>query len=74
MIHPSLLFPHVHFETNPDYDFIDKPIHMILPYFPVLKAQDTRNSAVASDANKGYELQKFDKITQFLLLLEYHER
>ena len=33
MIHPSLLFPHVHFETNPDYDFIDKPIHMILPYF-----------------------------------------
>ena len=33
MIHPSSLFPHVHFETNPDYDFIDKPIHMILPYF-----------------------------------------
>ena len=38
MIHPSLLFPHVHFETNPDYDFIDKPIHMILPYFSRLES------------------------------------
>ena len=48
MSHPSLLFPHGHFETTPDYDFTDNPIHMILPYFPVLKAQDTRHSAPAS--------------------------
>ena len=48
MIHPSLLFLRGHFETNPGYDSTDNPIHMILPYFPVLKAQDTRNSAPAS--------------------------
>ena len=48
MIHLSLLFLHGHFESTPDYDFTDVPIHMILPYFPVLKAQDTRNSAPAS--------------------------
>ena len=44
----SLLFLHGHFETTPDCDFTDKPINMILPYFPVLKAQDTRNAAPAS--------------------------
>ena len=47
VIHPSLLFLHGHFETHPDYDFTDDPIHMILPYFPV-QAQDTRHSAPAS--------------------------
>ena len=48
MIHPSLLFLDGHLETNPDNDFTDDPIHTILPYFPVLKAQDVRNSALAS--------------------------
>ena len=48
MIHLSLLFLHGHFETNPDYDLTDSDIHMFMPYFPVLKAQDTRNSAPAS--------------------------
>ena len=49
MIHPSsLLFLDGHLETTPDYDFADDPIHMILPFFPVLKAQDTRHSAPAS--------------------------
>ena len=48
MIHLSLLFLHGHFESTPDYDFTGNPIHMILPYFPVLEAQDTRNSAPAS--------------------------
>ena len=48
-IHPSsLMFFDGHFETNPDYDFTNDPIHMILPYFPVLKAQDMRHSAPAS--------------------------
>ena len=47
-IHPSLLFLHGHFETNPDYDFTDSDIREILSYFPVLKAQDTCNSAHAS--------------------------
>ena len=46
--HLSLLFPHGHFETTPDYDFTDDPVHMFLPYLLVLKAQDTRNSAPAS--------------------------
>ena len=41
------LFLDGHFETNPDYDFTDDPIHMILPYFSVLKAQDMRHSAPA---------------------------
>ena len=72
MIHPSLLFPHGHFETNPDYDFIDKPIHMILSYFspPESARHEQLRSCIAkfgylakSDANKGYEPQKFDKIT-----------
>ena len=48
MSHPSLLFLHGHFETTPDYDFTDSDIHMILPYFPILEAQDKRNSAPAS--------------------------
>ena len=48
MIHLSLLFPHGHFETIPDYDFTDDPVHTFLSYFPVLKAQDMRNSAPAS--------------------------
>ena len=49
MIHPSsLLFLDGHFETNPDYGLTDSDIHEILPYFPVLKAQHTRNSAPAS--------------------------
>ena len=48
MSHPSLLFPRGHFETSPDYGFTDDPVHMFLPYLPVLKAQDTRNSAPAS--------------------------
>ena len=48
MIDPSLLFLDGHFETNPDYDFTEDPIHTILPYFPVLKAQDMRHSAPAS--------------------------
>ena len=48
MFHPSLLFLDGHFETNPDYDFTDSDIHEILPYFPVLKAQDMRHSAPAS--------------------------
>ena len=46
--HLSLLFLHGHFETTPDHDFTDSDIHNFLPYFPVLKAQDTRNSAHAS--------------------------
>ena len=48
MIHPSLLFLDGHLETNPDYDFTDDLIHTILPYFPVLKAQNMRHSAPAS--------------------------
>ena len=48
MSHPSLLFLHGHFETTPDHDFTDSDIHMILPYFPILEAQDKRNSAPAS--------------------------
>ena len=49
MIYPSsLLFLEGHFETNLDYDVTDSDIHGILPYFPVLKAQHTRNSAPAS--------------------------
>ena len=48
MIHLSLQFLHGHFETTPDYDFTDDPVHAILPCFPVLKAQDTRHSAPAS--------------------------
>ena len=47
MSHPSLLIPHGHFETTPDYDFTDDPVHTFLPYLPVPKAQDTRNSARA---------------------------
>ena len=47
MSHPSSLFPHGHFETTPDYDFTDDPVHTFLPHIPVLKAQDTRNSARA---------------------------
>ena len=35
-------------ETNPDHNFTDDTIHMILPYFPVPKAQDMRHSAPAS--------------------------
>ena len=31
---------HGHFETTPDYDFTDDPIHTSLPNFPVLKAHD----------------------------------
>ena len=42
--YPSRLL-HSH---DPDYDFTDSDIHMILPYFPVLKAQDMRHSAPAS--------------------------
>ena len=49
VIHPSLLFPHGHFETTPDYDFTDdSDIHKFLSYFPVLKPQDMRHSAPAS--------------------------
>ena len=48
MSHPSLLFLDGHFETNPDYDFTDDLIHMILLYCPVLKAQGMRHSAPAS--------------------------
>ena len=48
MTHLSLLFPHGHFETNPDNDFTDSDIYKFLPYFPVLKAQDVRHSAPAS--------------------------
>ena len=47
MIHLSLLFLHGHFETTPDYDLTDSVMHMILPYFPVLQAQETRNFAPA---------------------------
>ena len=48
MPHPSLLFPHGHFETNPDYDFTDDRVDTFLPYLLVLKAQDMRHSAHAS--------------------------
>ena len=49
MVHPSsLLLVHDHFETTPDFDLTDADIHKILPYLPVLKAQDTRNCAPAS--------------------------
>ena len=48
MIHPSLLFLDGHFETTLGCDFTHNPIHMILYYFPVLKAQDVRHSALAS--------------------------
>ena len=44
MFHLSLLFPHGHFETNPDITFLST----FLPYLPVLKAQDMRHSAHAS--------------------------
>ena len=58
MIHLSLLFSDGHFETNPDHDFTDKPT--ILPYFPVLKAQDMRNSA--PEQNTSFEFYELDKI------------
>ena len=98
MIHPSsLLFPHGHIETNPDYDFTDSDIHMILPYFPVLKAQDVRHSAPASRSLASWPDQMQTQVmsprsstrsllwtmtrysstirtTQFLRLLENHER
>ena len=45
MSHPSLLFPHGHFETTPDHDFTDDFVDTFLPYLPALKPQDTRNSA-----------------------------
>ena len=48
MFHPSLLFLHGHFETTPDCDFTDDPVHTFLPYLPVLNAQDMRHSAHAS--------------------------
>ena len=48
MIHPSLLFLDGHFETTPDDDFTDDPVHTFLPYLPVLKAQDMRHSTHAS--------------------------
>ena len=53
-------------ETTPDYDFTDDPIHMILPYFPVLKAQDTRHSAPAwrSLATWPSQMQTQDASTQ----------
>ena len=38
MSHPSSLFPHGHFETTPDYDFTDDPVHTFLPHIPVLKS------------------------------------
>ena len=72
MIHLSLLFLSGHFETTPDYDVTDDPIHMILPYFPVLKAQGHAplrtciakfDDLAKSDANTNYEPKKFDKIT-----------
>ena len=43
-----LLSLHGHFETTPDYDLTDTDIHKFLPYFPILKAQDMRHSALAS--------------------------
>ena len=48
MCHPSLLFLDGHFETTPDYDFTNDPVHTFLPHFPVLKAQDTHKSAHSS--------------------------
>ena len=30
MFHPSVLFPHGHFETTPDYDFTDDLVHTFL--------------------------------------------
>ena len=48
MIHLSLLFLGGYFETTRDYDLADSDIHTILPYFPVLKAEDMRHSAPAS--------------------------
>ena len=57
LISPSRLLPsHVspvsavpaRSRRDPDYDFTDSDIHKFLPYFPVLKAQDMRNSAPAS--------------------------
>ena len=59
MSHLSLLFLHVHFDTTPDYDVTDSDIHMILPYSPVLKAQDMRHSAPASPslATWPYQMQ-----------------
>ena len=72
MIHLSLLFSDGHFETSPDHDFTDKLVHMIFPYFPVLKAQDLRNSELASRSlatwpsqmqqNTKYESNELDKI------------
>ena len=62
MSHPPWLFPHGHFETTPDNDFTDDPVHVFLPNFPVLKAQDIRNSAPAS-RSLANESKKFDKNT-----------
>ena len=36
IFHPSLLFLHGHFETTPDNDFTDDPVHTFLPFLPVL--------------------------------------
>ena len=65
MIHLSLLLLQGHFENNPDHDFNDKPLHTIFPYFPVLKAQDMRNSAVASRslATKPNQMQQNTSFT-----------
>ena len=64
MFHPSLLFLYIHF---------DIPFQStILPYFPVLKAQDMRHSTLASRSlatwpsqmhSTGYEPNEFDKTT-----------
>ena len=61
MFHPSLLFLYTHFDITFQ--------STILPYLPVLKAEDTRNCIAMfgylakSDANTGYEPKKFDKNT-----------
>ena len=70
MFHPSLLFLRGHFETTPDYDFTDDPIHMILLYRPKSAGHAPLSTCMAklgylaqSDANTGCDPNEFDKIT-----------
>ena len=70
MIHPcSLLFPHGHFETNPDHDFTHPHDLAVLSrprsagHAPLRTCIAKFSYLAKSDANTGYEPKEFDKIT-----------
>ena len=70
MPHLSLMFLDGHFETTPDYDFTDNPIHTFLPYFPVLKAQDMRHCAPASRSLATWPKTHYDSAESIATPLE----